>query len=69
MLKSEYLKEVKMETEELLVELEAIRESVSSHWRSMKPEREETVFKRVQEDLDTLILTVRQREINISAGK
>ena len=54
-----------METEELLVELEAIRESVQSHWRSMKYQREEEVFKRVGKDLDALILTIRQREMNI----
>lgn len=58
-----------METEELLVELEAIRESVDSHWRSMKHEREEKVFKMVQEDLDSLIMTIRQREMNICHGK
>jgi len=54
-----------METEELLVELEAIRESVQCHWRSMKYQREEEVFKRVGKDLDALILTIRQREMNI----
>ena len=59
----------RMETEELLVELEAIRESVQSHWRSMKYEREEKVFKRVGKELDALILTIRQREMNIFHGK
>jgi hypothetical protein len=58
-----------METDELLVELEAIRESFHSHWRSMKSEREEEVFKRARRELDTLILTVRQREINIFHSK
>ena len=54
-----------METEELLVEFEAIRESVQSHWRSMKYQREEEVFKKVGKDLDALILMIRQREMNI----
>ncbi len=53
-----------METQELLVELEDIRESVRSHWRSMKSMREEEVFNRVRRELDTLILAVRQREMN-----
>ncbi len=55
-----------METEELLVELESIRESVQSHWRSMKHEREEEIFKRVRKELDALILTVQQRKMDIS---
>ena len=58
-----------METEELLVELESIRESVQSHWRSMKHEREEEIFRRVRKELDALILTVQQREMDISHAK
>ena len=58
-----------MEKEELLVELEAIHESVQSHWRSMKYDGEEEAFKRVQEELDKLILTVQQREMDISHAK
>ncbi len=58
-----------METEELLVELESIRESVESHWRSMKSKREEEVFNRARRELDALIFTVRQREMTISHGK
>jgi hypothetical protein len=53
-----------METEELLVELEAVRESFQSHGRSMKHGNEEEVFMRVWRDFDTLILTVRQRGDN-----
>jgi len=58
-----------METEELLVELESIRESFQSHWRSIKSKREEEVFNRARIELDALIFTVRQREITISHGK
>lgn len=53
-----------MDTEELLVELEDIRECVRSHWRSMKSSREEELFSRVRSELDMLILTVRQRGKN-----
>ncbi len=58
-----------MQTDELLIELEAIRESFQSHWRSMKSKREEEAFNRAWRELDALIFTVRQREINISHGK
>lgn len=58
-----------METEELLVELEAIRESIQSHWRSMRQDGEEEVFGRVRKELDTLILTVRERDMNIFRSK
>ncbi len=58
-----------MEKEELLVELEAIRESIQSHWRSMRHDREEEVFGRVRKELDALILTVRQRDMNIFYNK
>jgi hypothetical protein len=58
-----------METNDLLVELEAIRESFYSHWRSMESQREVEVFKQVRKEIDTLIDTVRQRELNILKDK
>jgi hypothetical protein len=57
-----------MGTDELQVGLEATRESLPSHLRSMTSVTEEEIFKRVRRELDRLIFTVRQREIDILMG-